>query len=169
MAQKKVTSALKHTASKSAPSGALKPPKPASKRPKNTMKVPAEGAFYATGRRKEASARVWIFSGKGNAQVNGRPLDDYFCRDVLKMIVNQPFDVVEKSGKFDIFCTVEGSGTSGQAQAIRHGVANALLKYDETLRSKLRPAGLLTRDSRIVERKKYGKKKARKSFQFSKR
>lgn len=147
----------------------LKKPNPASKRPKSGMKVSQE-AVYATGRRKEASARVWIMpKGRGQIQVNGRSLDDYFCRDSLKMMINQPFEAVESSGRFDVFCTIRGGGTTGQAQAIRHGVARALVEFDETLKSKLRTAGLLTRDSRKVERKKYGLKKARKSFQFSKR
>lgn len=147
----------------------LKNPNPTSKRPKGSMKV-SEGAFYATGRRKESTARVWVMpKGKGNVQVNGRTLDHYFSRNSLKMMVNQPFDAVESSGKFNVFCTASGGGTTGQAQAIRHGVARALVEFDETLKSKLRAAGLLTRDSREVERKKYGLKKARKKPQFSKR
>lgn len=147
----------------------LKKPNPASKRPKGGMKV-SQDAVYATGRRKESAARSWIMpNGKGNVQVNGRTLNDYFCRDSLKMMVNQPFEAVEASGRFDVFCTVRGGGTTGQAQAIRHGIARALVEFDETFKSKLRAAGLLTRDSREVERKKYGLKKARKKFQFSKR
>lgn len=135
---------------------------------KEVMKVPQE-AFYGTGRRKSAKARVWIFKGSGKVQINGRESNEYFKEDTLEMIMNQPFDVLESVGKYDIYCTVKGSGTSGQAQAIRHGITRALLVEKEERKSKLRANGLVTRDSRKVERKKYGRKKARKSFQFSKR
>lgn len=135
---------------------------------KVTLKVP-EGAVYATGRRKTASARVWIFRGTGKFVVNAREIQDYFARDVARMMINQPFAVTNNMNKFDVFCTVKGSGLTGQAQAIRHGVSRALIEHDDTFKSELKSHGLTTRDSRVVERKKYGKKKARKSFQFSKR
>ena len=132
------------------------------------IKVPQE-AYYATGRRKEATARVWIFKGSGKIQVNGRTSDDYFSEATLEMLLNQPFGVLDSAKKYDVYCTVKGSGTSGQAQAIRHGISRALVVQNPEAKTKLRSVGLITRDSRKVERKKYGKKKARKSFQFSKR
>lgn len=125
--------------------------------------------FYATGRRKCASARVWIGYGNGAVIVNNKAIDTYFARPTLRMMINQPFAVTGMSGKFDVICTVSGSGLSGQAGAVKHGISKALLEADPELRMSLKAAGLLTRDSRVVERKKYGKKKARKSFQFSKR
>lgn len=125
--------------------------------------------YYGTGRRKTASARVFLRSGAGEMQVNGRALDDYFPSDVLKMVIKQPFQVTETSDKFDVFCTVEGGGGTGQAGAIRHGIARALLEYNIELRDRLKQAGLLTRDPRKKERKKYGQKGARARFQFSKR
>ena len=124
---------------------------------------------YATGRRKEASARVWISKGAGKITVNGREIEKYFARAVLRMIVNQPFAATNTAGQYDVYCTVAGSGLSGQAGAVRHGISRALDKTDEALRTILRSGGFLTRDSRKVERKKYGRAKARKSFQFSKR
>ncbi len=127
------------------------------------------GRSYGTGRRKDASARVWIKSGSGKVVVNKRDITKYFARPVLRMILNQPFDVTENKGKFDVYCTVKGGGLSGQAGAVRHGISRALDKYDPTLHTVLKKAGFLTRDSRVVERKKPGKAKARKSFQFSKR
>jgi small subunit ribosomal protein S9 len=129
----------------------------------------ADTRFYATGRRKEAAARVWIKSGTGRVTINGREITDYFKREVLRMIMQQPLEASETQGTFDIFATVRGGGLSGQAGAIRHGVARALVKADEGLRSKLKKFGYLTRDPRTVERKKYGRPKARKRFQFSKR
>lgn len=135
---------------------------------KAVLKVP-ESAVYATGRRKTAAARVWIFRGTGKFVVNAREIQDYFPRHVARMMINQPFVVTDSLGKFDVYCTVKGSGITGQAQAIRHGVSRALIEHDDTFKSELKSHGLTTRDSRVVERKKYGKKKARKSFQFSKR
>ena len=135
---------------------------------KEVMKVPQE-SFYGTGRRKSATARVWVFKGSGKVQINGRQSNEYFKEDTLEMIMNQPFDVIESMGKYDVYCTVKGSGISGQAQAIRHGITRALLSEKVERKSTLRANGLVTRDSRKVERKKYGRKKARKSFQFSKR
>ena len=125
--------------------------------------------YYATGRRKEATARVWISPGTGNISVNGKALDTYFVRAVLRMILQQPFGATEAEGKYDVLCTVRGGGKSGQAGAIRHGIARALATADTDYRPILKKAGMLTRDARAVERKKYGQPGARKRFQFSKR
>ena len=125
--------------------------------------------FYATGKRKTSVARVWIKLGKGTFTVNGKKFGDYFARMTSKMIVNQPLNFTKTQDSLDILCTVKGGGLSGQAGAIKHGISKALSLFDETLRPSLRSEGFLTRDSRKVERKKYGRKKARKSFQFSKR
>ena len=125
--------------------------------------------FSATGRRKNASARVWIKPGSGVVTVNGKGIDSYFKREVLRMILQQPFEAAEVNGQFDVVASVCGGGLSGQAGAIRHGLARALCIANETLRPSLKKAGLLTRDSRAVERKKYGRPGARKRFQFSKR
>jgi len=127
------------------------------------------GRSYATGKRKDAVARVWIKPGSGKVTVNGRELNVYFARPVLQMILNQPFEVAGVEGEFDVTATVKGGGLSGQAGAVKHGISKALQLYDPALRPALKAAGFLTRDSRVVERKKYGKAKARKSFQFSKR
>ena len=129
----------------------------------------AKPYFYGTGRRKKSVARVRVYPGTGAITINGRDVDDYFGLETLKLIVNQPFMVTETMGKFDIVCTAQGGGISGQAGAIRHGVARALLKVDETYRPALKKAGLLTRDPRMKERKKYGLKAARRAPQFSKR
>ncbi|MFV8820150.1 30S ribosomal protein S9 [Haliea sp. E17] len=125
--------------------------------------------YYGTGRRKTSTARVFIKSGEGNITVNSRPLDQYFGREVARMIVRQPLELVEMNDKFDINVTVQGGGSFGQAGAIRHGITRALMEYDETLRSPLRAAGYVTRDAREVERKKVGLRKARKRPQYSKR
>ena len=127
------------------------------------------GRSYGTGRRKNAVARVWVKAGKGKIIVNGKEIEQYFARPVLRMVINQPFEVTKTEGKFDILCTVNGGGLSGQAGAVRHGISRALNNFDPTLHKLLRKAGFLTRDSRMVERKKYGRAKARKRFQFSKR
>ncbi len=127
------------------------------------------GRSYATGKRKDAVARVWIKPGKGTITVNGRDQERYFARPVLRLIVNQPFDVTERTKQYDVNCTVKGGGLSGQAGAVKHGISKALELYEPKLRTALKAAGFLTRDSRVVERKKYGKAKARRSFQFSKR
>jgi len=127
------------------------------------------GRAYATGKRKDAVARVWIKAGSGKISINGREGRVYFARPVLQMIVNQPFKNVNRETQFDVFCTVAGGGLSGQAGAVRHGISKALTYYDPELRGILKSAGFLTRDSRVVERKKYGQAKARKRFQFSKR
>ena len=127
------------------------------------------GRSYATGKRKNAVARVWIKRGSGKVTVNGRDEEVFFARAVLRMILRQPFGAVERDGQYDVVCTVSGGGLSGQAGAVRHGISKALLKFEPGLRPVLKKGGFLTRDSRVVERKKYGKPKARKSFQFSKR
>ena len=126
-------------------------------------------SFYATGKRKSSIARVWIKPGSGEIIVNTKTLDSYFGRETSKMVVMQPLELTENVGKFDIFCTVKGGGDSGQAGAIKHGITKALIEADADLRGTLKKAGFITRDSRIKERKKYGKKAARASFQFSKR
>ena len=129
----------------------------------------AQGRSYATGKRKNAVARVWIKPGKGAITINGRDQEIYFARPVLRMMIAQPLQVADRMGQFDVIVTVEGSGLSGQAGAVRHGIAKALTYYEPGLRAVLKPHGFLTRDPRVVERKKYGKAKARRSFQFSKR
>ena len=127
------------------------------------------GSYYATGKRKSSIARVWIKPGTGEIIVNTKTLENYFGRETSKMVVKQPLELTENVGKFDIFCTVKGGGDSGQAGAIKHGITKALIDIDADLRGTLKKAGFITRDSRIKERKKYGKKAARASFQFSKR
>jgi len=131
--------------------------------------VDAQGRAYATGRRKDAVARVWLKPGSGKITVNGRDQETYFARPTLRLVINQPFDVAERNGQYDVICTVKGGGLSGQAGAVKHGIAQALTRYEPALRAPVKAAGFLTRDSRAVERKKYGKAKARRSFQFSKR
>jgi small subunit ribosomal protein S9 len=133
------------------------------------QQIDAQGRAYATGKRKNAIARVWIKPGKGQITINGRDQAIYFARPVLRMMIAQPLQVVDRLGQFDVTVTVEGSGLSGQAGAVRHGLSKALTYYEPGLRALLKPHGFLTRDSRVVERKKYGKAKARRSFQFSKR
>ena len=132
-------------------------------------KVDAQGRSYATGKRKDAVARVWVKPGGGRITVNGRDHITYFARPVLQMILKQPIVAAKREGQFDVVCTVKGGGLSGQAGAVRHGISIALTRFEPELRSVLKKGGFLTRDSRVVERKKYGKAKARKSFQFSKR
>ena len=129
----------------------------------------AQGRAYATGKRKDAVARVWIKPGSGKVTVNGKELKVYFARPVLQMILRQPFQVAGVEGQFDVMATVAGGGLSGQAGAVKHGISKALQLYEPGLRAPLKAAGFLTRDSRVVERKKFGKRKARRSFQFSKR
>ena len=127
------------------------------------------GRSYATGKRKDAVARVWIKPGSGKVTVNGKDMATYFARPVLQMVIGQPFTVANVKDQFDVVCTVKGGGLSGQAGAVKHGISKALDLYDPELRPALKAAGFLTRDSRVVERKKYGRRKARRSFQFSKR
>jgi small subunit ribosomal protein S9 len=131
--------------------------------------IDAQGRAYATGKRKNAIARVWIKPGKGQITINGRDQEIYFARPVLRMMIAQPLQVADRLGQFDVIASVTGSGLSGQAGAVRHGLSKALTYYEPGLRAVLKPYGFLTRDSRVVERKKYGKAKARRSFQFSKR
>jgi len=132
-------------------------------------KIDNLGRTYATGKRKDAIARVWIKPGTGKITVNGRESKVYFARPVLRMLMNQPFEVANRNEQYDVVCTVSGGGLSGQAGAVRHGISRALTYYEPGLRSVLKKEGFMTRDARIVERKKYGHKKARRSFQFSKR
>ena len=127
------------------------------------------GRSYATGKRKDAVARVWVKPGTGKVVVNGKPMAEYFARPVLQMVLAQAFSVCDVEGQFDVMATVKGGGLSGQAGAVKHGVSKALTLYDPSLRPALKAAGFLTRDARVVERKKYGRRKARRSFQFSKR
>ena len=129
----------------------------------------AYGRAYATGKRKNAVARVWIKPGIGKITVNGREQEIYFARPVLRMMIGQPFEASNRKDQFDVICTVSGGGLSGQAGAVRHGISKALIAYEPDLRPVLKVGGFLTRDSRVVERKKYGRRKARRSFQFSKR
>jgi small subunit ribosomal protein S9 len=136
------------------------------------VRVPVRDKFgrsYATGKRKNAVARVWVKPGSGKVVVNGKEMAKYFARPVLQMVIGQPFKIANVADQFDVMCTVAGGGLSGQAGAVKHGISKALTIYEPTLRPALKAAGFLTRDSRVVERKKYGKRKARRSFQFSKR
>ena len=127
------------------------------------------GRSYATGKRKDAVARVWLKQGPGNITINGKSSDDYFARPVLRMLINQPLVASERKEQFDVVCSVTGGGLSGQAGAVRHGISKALILFEPELKRVLKSGGFLTRDSRVVERKKYGRRKARRSFQFSKR
>ena len=150
---------------KAATSGATAQPEA----PKYSQKLDKQGRAYATGKRKNAVARVWIKPGSGKIVVNDHPVEVYFARPVLRMILRRPLDVANRSTQYDLMVKVAGGGLSGQAGAVRHGLAKALTHFEPELRSALKKEGFLTRDSRVVERKKYGKKKARRSFQFSKR
>jgi len=145
----------------------LKPATPDA--PKYVKKVDKYGRAYATGKRKDAVARVWIKPGPGKISVNTRDIDTYFARPVLRMLIQQPLVAAARAGQYDVICTVTGGGLSGQAGAVRHGISKALTNFEPDLRGILKKGGFLTRDSRVVERKKYGRAKARKSFQFSKR
>lgn len=137
--------------------------------PLREKEVDAQGRAYATGRRKDAVARVWIKPGSGKVVVNGRDQEVYFARPTLRLVIDQPFQVADRAGQYDVIATVKGGGLSGQAGAVKHGIAQALAKFEPALRGSVKAAGFLTRDSRVVERKKYGRAKARRSFQFSKR
>ena len=145
----------------------LKPAAPEA--PQYVKKVDMYGRAYATGKRKDAVARVWIKPGAGKVTVNTREVEVYFARPVLRMMIQQPLIAAARAGQYDVICTVAGGGLSGQAGAVRHGISKALTYFEPDLRSVLKKGGFLTRDSRVVERKKYGRAKARKSFQFSKR
>jgi small subunit ribosomal protein S9 len=137
--------------------------------PKYVQKLDKQGRAYATGKRKNAVARVWIKPGAGKVTINDRVLETYFARPVLRMLIQQPLVAANRNGQYDIVCTVSGGGLSGQAGAVRHGISKALTNFEPDLRGTLKRGGFLTRDSRVVERKKYGRAKARRSFQFSKR
>ncbi|MEY3985636.1 MAG: hypothetical protein RLZ59_1081 [Pseudomonadota bacterium] len=147
-----------------APVAPAAPPAPLRER-----EVDAQGRSYATGRRKDAVARVWVKPGTGKITINGRDQEIYFARPTLRLVINQPFGIAEREGQYDVIATVKGGGLSGQAGAVKHGISQALTKQEPALRSVVKKAGFLTRDSRAVERKKYGRAKARRSFQFSKR
>jgi small subunit ribosomal protein S9 len=147
--------------------GTLKPAAPEA--PKYVQKLDKQGRAYATGKRKNAVARVWIKPGKGTITVNTKAVEVFFARPVLRMLIQQPLVAANRAGQFDVVCSVSGGGLSGQAGAVRHGLSKALTLYEPDLRSALKRGGFLTRDSRVVERKKYGRAKARRSFQFSKR
>jgi small subunit ribosomal protein S9 len=150
--------------------GALKGDEPAEQQaPVHVQKLDGLGRAYATGKRKDAVARVWVKPGSGRITVNDKEYTEYFGRPVLQMIVRQPILLTDRNGQFDIMATVSGGGLSGQAGALRHGISKALTYYEPDLRTVLKRNGFLTRDARVVERKKYGKRKARRSFQFSKR
>jgi small subunit ribosomal protein S9 len=146
---------------------ALKPATPEA--PKYVQKLDKQGRAYATGKRKNAVARVWIKRGTGKITVNEREIEVFFARPVLRMMIGQPLAISNRNGQYDVICRVSGGGLSGQAGAVRHGLSKALTYFEPELRSVLKRGGFLTRDSRVVERKKYGKAKARRSFQFSKR
>jgi small subunit ribosomal protein S9 len=146
---------------------ALKPAAPET--PRYVQKVDKQGRAYATGKRKNAVARVWIKPGGGIVTVNERPVETFFARPVLRMLIQQPLVAANRQGQYDVTCTVSGGGLSGQAGAVRHGISKALTSYEPDLRAVLKRGGFLTRDPRVVERKKYGRAKARRSFQFSKR
>lgn len=137
--------------------------------PLREQELDAQGRAYATGRRKDATARVWLKPGTGKITVNGKDQEVYFARPTLRLIIDQPFSITDRQGQYDVVATVRGGGLSGQAGAVKHGISQALTKYEPELRSAVKAAGFLTRDSRVVERKKYGRAKARRSFQFSKR
>ena len=137
--------------------------------PLREQQLDKHGRAYATGRRKDAVARVWLKPGSGKIVVNGREQEVYFARPTLRLVINQPFDVADRKEQYDVVATVVGGGLSGQAGAVKHGIAQALTRYEPALRSVVKQAGFLTRDSRAVERKKYGRAKARRAFQFSKR
>ena len=145
------------------------PPRGGPLAPLRDKEVDAQGRAYATGRRKDAVARVWLKPGTGKITVNGRDQEVYFARPTLRLVIDQPFQISDRAGQYDVIATVKGGGLSGQAGAVKHGISQALSKFEPQLRLAVKAAGFLTRDPRVVERKKYGRAKARKSFQFSKR
>jgi small subunit ribosomal protein S9 len=144
-------------------------PPPQESAPLREQQLDKHGRAYATGRRKDAIARVWLKPGSGKITINGREQEVYFARPTLRLVINQPFGVAGREGQYDVVATVVGGGLSGQAGAVKHGIAQALTRYEPALRTVVKQAGFLTRDPRVVERKKYGRAKARRSFQFSKR
>jgi small subunit ribosomal protein S9 len=165
------TTAAPAAAPTTAPTADSPPPPapPAEAAPLREQQLDKYGRAYATGRRKDAVARVWLKPGSGKILVNGREQEVYFARPTLRLVINQPFDVAERQGQYDVVATVVGGGLSGQAGAVKHGIAQALTRFEPALRTVVKQAGFLTRDPRVVERKKYGRAKARRSFQFSKR
>ena len=142
---------------------------PTQRAPLREQIIDKQGRAYATGRRKDAVARVWLKPGSGKITINGRDQEVYFARPTLRLVINQVFGITEREGQYDVVCTVKGGGLSGQAGAVKHGISQAITRYEPILRAPVKAAGFLTRDSRTVERKKYGRAKARRSFQFSKR
>ena len=156
-----------------APAAEAEAPAPVQPAPPETplreQQLDKQGRAYATGRRKDAVARVWLKPGSGQITVNGKDQTVYFARPTLRLVINQPFDIAERRDQYDVVCTVAGGGLSGQAGAVKHGISQALTRFEPALRAVVKQAGFLTRDSRVVERKKYGRRKARRSFQFSKR
>jgi small subunit ribosomal protein S9 len=148
---------------------AAAPPPPVEAAPLREQQLDKFGRAYATGRRKDAVARVWLKPGSGKIVINGREQEVYFARPTLRLVINQPFGITERAGQYDVIATVKGGGLSGQAGAVLHGIAQALTRFEPALRTTVKQAGFLTRDPRVVERKKYGRAKARRSFQFSKR
>jgi small subunit ribosomal protein S9 len=156
--------AAAETAKEAAP-----PPPPQEEAPLREQQLDKFGRAYATGRRKDAVARVWLKPGSGKIVINEREQEVYFARPTLRLVINQPFDVADRRGAYDVIATVKGGGLSGQAGAVKHGIAQALTRFEPALRTMVKRAGFLTRDPRVVERKKYGRAKARRSFQFSKR
>jgi small subunit ribosomal protein S9 len=149
------------------PAAPVQPAQPEA--PLREQQLDKHGRAYATGRRKDAVARVWLKPGSGKIEVNGRDQQVYFARPTQRLVINQPFGITDRVGQYDVICTVKGGGLSGQAGAVLHGIAQALSRYEPVLRTTVKRAGFLTRDPRVVERKKYGRAKARRSFQFSKR
>ena len=145
------------------------PPPAQAEAPLREQQLDKFGRAYATGRRKDAVARVWLKPGSGRIEINGREQEVYFARPSLRLVINQPFDIADRRGQYDVVATVKGGGLSGQAGAVKHGISQALTRYEPALRTMVKQAGFLTRDPRVVERKKYGRAKARRSFQFSKR
>ena len=157
------------TTEASAETAAPTPPPIQAETPLREQQLDKYGRAYATGRRKDAVARVWLKPGSGKIEVNGRDQETYFARPSLRLVINQPFDITDRRGQYDVVITVKGGGLSGQAGAVKHGIAQALSRFEPALRTTVKQAGFLTRDPRVVERKKYGRAKARRSFQFSKR
>jgi len=179
MADKKSLSDLAELTREEAPAEAAATPEadapaevaqpPVEQAPLREQQIDKQGRAYATGRRKDAIARVWLKPGSGRILVNGREQEVYFARPSLRLVINQPFDIADRRGQYDVVATVKGGGLSGQAGAVKHGISQALTRYEPALRAVIKQAGFLTRDPRVVERKKYGRAKARRSFQFSKR
>ena len=163
------TATVEATETSASADSAPAPVAPQVETPLREQQLDKYGRAYATGRRKDAVARIWLKPGTGKIEVNGRDQSIYFARPTLRLVINQPFDVTDRVGQYDIVATVKGGGLSGQAGAVKHGIAQALSRYEPALRTAVKREGFLTRDSRVVERKKYGKAKARRSFQFSKR